>query len=206
MTIAIINYGAGNLGSIQNMLKKIGAHSYICDRPEQIASTDKLILPGVGSFDTGMGQLIQSGFLPVLNDLVLNQQRPILGICLGMQLMTNGSEEGGFPGLGWIDASTKKLSINSDQKLRVPHMGWNTVQIKKSNELFENNETEVRFYFVHSYHVVCNDSKDILTTTPFNGKFTSSFQKNNIYGVQFHPEKSHRYGFDLLKKFSDLSK
>jgi glutamine amidotransferase len=204
MTIAIVNYGVGNLGSILNIMRKIGFESYVCDSPDDIDKADKLILPGVGAFDSGMEQLNRSGFVPVLNDMVLIQKRPVLGICLGMQIMTSGSQEGALPGLNWIHGSTQKFSFDVEAKLRVPHMGWNSVYVQKESSLFEPNDPENRFYFVHSYHVVCNDENDIVTTTPYGINFTSSFHKDNIYGVQFHPEKSHRFGFQLLKKFAEL--
>jgi glutamine amidotransferase len=204
MTIAIVNYGVGNLGSILNIMRKIGIESYVCDSPADIDKADKLILPGVGAFDSGMEQLNRSGFVPVLNDMVLIQKRPVLGICLGMQIMTSGSQEGVLPGLNWIHGSTQKFSFDVKSRLRVPHMGWNSVYVHKESSLFEPNDPENRFYFVHSYHVVCNDENDIVTTTPYGINFTSSFHRDNIYGVQFHPEKSHRFGFQLLKRFAEL--
>lgn len=200
MTV-IIDYGMSNLGSIANMLKKIGFNSIISSDPKEIASANKLILPGVGAFDSGMGSLEKLGILNTLNQKVLNERIPILGICLGMQLMTNGSEEGRLPGLGWIDADTKKFANTT---LKIPHMGWNMVKHKKDSKLFEEQKSEKRYYFVHSYYVDAYDEKDVLTTTPYGDDFVSSFEKENIFGVQFHPEKSHSFGMRLLKNFMEL--
>lgn len=203
MRIAIVDYGAGNPLSVQNMLRKIGVESFISHSPKELAEANKFILPGVGSFDPGMKQLMDKGLVPVLHELILEQRRPILGICLGMQLMTNGSEEGELPGLGWVDAETLKFSFHPSQCLRIPHMGWNLAIAEKPNNLFGENDSEERFYFVHSYHVSCHDKCDVLTETSYGIQFTSAFQKENIVGVQFHPEKSHRFGFHLLKKFAE---
>lgn len=203
MRIVIVDYGTGNPVSVQNMLRKIGVDSYVSHSPKEIADAQKLILPGVGSFDPGMAQLENSGLVPVLNELILEKKRPILGICLGMQLMTKGSEEGNNPGLGWIDAETLRFNFDPSHRIRIPHMGWNVTMVKKPNILFDAHATEERFYFVHSYHVACNDKRDILTETTYGIEFASSFQKDNIVGVQFHPEKSHRFGYQLLKRFAE---
>lgn len=196
--ITIIDYGMGNLGSIANMIKKVGHKSIITSDIEEIKKARKLILPGVGAFDNGMKHLKDSGLIEVLNKKVLIEKTPILGICLGMQLMTNSSEEGKLAGLGWIDAQAKKFV--SDE-LKIPHMGWNIVKHKKTSKLFDENGTEKRFYFVHSYCVSCNNKDDILTTTPYGHDFISSFEKENIIGVQFHPEKSHKFGMNLIRNF-----
>jgi len=196
--ITIINYGLGNLGSIANMIKKIGGESIITSNPEKILRAKKLILPGVGSFDKGMLNLKDLSLINILNKKVLVEKTPILGICLGMQLMLNSSEEGNETGLGWIDAKTIKFSANT---LKVPHMGWNTVKNIKESKLFDELESEKRFYFVHSYYVKCNDEKDILTTTPYGNDFVSAFEKENLIGVQFHPEKSHKFGMSIIKNF-----
>lgn len=197
--ITIIDYGLGNLGSIKNMLTKIGCDSIITSNIEKITKSSKLILPGVGSFDNGMNNLKKRKMIPILNDLVLNKKIPILGICLGMQLLAKNSQEGNLKGLGWIDADTIKF-INKE--LKVPHMGWNNINIFQKNKLFEGLEKEdTRFYFVHSYYVKCNNSNNILTTTNYGLNFTSSINKQNIYGVQFHPEKSHKFGMQLLENF-----
>lgn len=201
--IIIVDYGMGNLGSILNMLKKIGAEARISSNPVEIGNADKLILPGVGSFDSGMKNLTEMNITPVLYEKVINRKTPFLGICLGMQLFTKKSEEGVLPGLGWIDAETKRFSFDSEQRLKIPHMGWNMITVKKESPLFKEMYLEPKYYFVHSYHVICNDPNDILTTTYYGYDFVSSVQRGNIFGVQFHPEKSHKYGMKLLNNFVD---
>ncbi len=199
--IAIVDYGMGNLGSIQNMLKRIGAQATITKDPAKIGAADKIILPGVGAFDSAMENLNKLGLTPVLNDLVLEKKKPVLGICLGMQLMTKRSDEGHTPGLGWLDAETVRFE---NGPLRVPHMGWNTVDVKRADPLFKDMYEEPRFYFVHSYYVKCADESDILTSTRYGIDFCSSFARGNIRGVQYHPEKSHKFGMLLLKNFAEL--
>ena len=199
--IVIVDYGMSNLGSIQNMLRKIGVDATVTSDPKAIASADKLILPGVGAFDRAMGNLDRLGIVPLLNELVIDKRIPVLGICLGMQLMTGTSAEGGLKGLGWIDAETLKFG-NIAQ--RVPHMGWNNVDIVREDPLFRGMYPEPRFYFVHSYYVKCNDPSNILTTTSYGENFCSSFVKDNIHGVQYHPEKSHKFGMLLLKNFAEM--
>lgn len=198
--IVIIDYGMGNLGSIQNMFKAIGSESIITSDLELIKKAKKIVLPGVGSFDNGMKNIERMNLIPVLNDLVLKQKIPVLGICLGMQLMTKQSQEGTLKGLGWINGQTIKFDVN--QGLKIPHMGWNNIKITKKSNLVKNLDSNSRFYFVHSYYVVCNESKDNLLETVYGPTFTSAFCKDNIFGVQFHPEKSHKYGLELLKNFA----
>lgn len=200
--VVIVDYGMGNLASIKNMLKKLGYESTITSDIKTINSATKLILPGVGAFDYGMQQIKELGLTEVLNHKVLIEKIPVLGICLGMQLMTKSSEEGIRQGLGWIDAKACKFI---SETLKVPHMGWNTLNIQKESSLFSKDREEKRFYFVHSYYITCNDMKDIVATTQYVVEFVSSFQKNNIYGVQFHPEKSHKFGMNVLKKFMELA-
>ena len=203
--ITIVNYGMGNLGSVQNMFKRIGVPSEISGDPAIIAKSTRLLLPGVGAFDAAMQKIADSGLLTVLNKKVLEDKVPTLGICLGMQLLTNSSEEGVLPGLGWIPAKTVKFKFAPDSKLKVPHMGWNYVFSKKDSPLTDNLPEEPRFYFVHSYFVQCDNEEDVLTTTPYGSDFHSIVQKDNVYGAQFHPEKSHKYGMKLLANFAKLS-
>lgn len=200
--IAIIDYGIGNLKSIYNMFKKVGVESIITSDIETIKNADKYLLPGVGSFDYGINSLKSASFFKTLENEVLENKKPILGICLGMQLLTNSSEEGKEKGLCWIDAQTIKFDLE-DKSLSIPHMGWNKVNATNNNDIFKNLE-ENRFYFVHSYHVVCNNQKNVLATFNYGKTFTCSIYKDNIYGVQFHPEKSHRFGMQLLRNFGDM--
>lgn len=200
--VAIINYGLGNLASIQNMFKKIGVKSIITDNPDDLKKADRLLLPGVGHFAKGIENLKQSGLIPVIEECIFEKKKPILGICLGMQLMTNGSEEGGCEGLKWIDADTVKFQFII-KDLKIPHMGWNEVQFR--NETIRNQMDETpRYYFVHSYHVVCKQDENILATCDYGKPFHCGIQKENVYGVQFHPEKSHRHGMKLLSIFNQL--
>jgi len=202
--IVIIDYGMGNLGSIHNMLRKVNAEAIISADPKEIANADKLILPGVGAFDHAMANLNNLNLTPLLNEKVLIEKIPLLGVCLGMQLLTKRSEEGTMPGLNWIDAETVRFKFENNEKLKIPHMGWNTVEIKRNDSLFKNMGIEPRFYFVHSYYVKCYDQDNILTTTDYGGDFCSSVVKDDIRGVQFHPEKSHKFGMQLLRNFADL--
>lgn len=202
--IAIIDYGMGNVGSIVNMLKKIGAKAQLTADHKAIGMADKLILPGVGSFDNGMRNLHERNLIPLLNARVLVHSIPILGLCLGMQLFTNSSEEGRLPGLGWIDARTVRFQAHADTRLKIPHMGWNTIHISQSHPLFTDLDAETRFYFVHAYHVECADTRTVLAQTHYGYDFTSVISRGNILGAQFHPEKSHRFGMKLLKNFVEL--
>lgn len=203
--IVIVDCKMGNIGSIVNMLKKIGVESKTSSDIEEIKKAKKLVLPGVGSFDNGIKNLNQFGLIPVLNEKVLKDKTPIIGICLGMQLFAKKSEEGILGGLGWIDANVKKFNFTNNQSnLKIPHMGWNNVILKKEDVIFKDMPSDSRFYFVHSYCFVCNDLKDILAVTNYGYDFTSVVKKENILGVQFHPEKSHKYGMKLLENFVKL--
>ena len=202
--IAILDYKMGNVQSIANMYKKIGFQSIVTNDIKTIEKAEKLILPGVGYYDYAMNQLRSSPYYHLLNHLVLEERKPILGICLGAQLMLESSEEG-IPtdGLGWIGGSVKKFMVH-DQNLRVPHMGWNDVTIAKQNSIVMDLPDDSRFYFVHSYYFSLRHPEDVLLTTDYGGVFTSAFSRENIYGVQFHPEKSHKYGMQLLKSFAEI--
>jgi glutamine amidotransferase len=205
MKIVIIDYGLGNLGSIRNMLKKIGGEGVISSKISDIQEAEKLILPGVGNFDQGMRNLEILGLLPILEDKVIQERTPILGICLGMQLFAHRSDEGKAKGLGWIDAEVVRFKFDDKgMHLKIPHMGWNLVRISHRNPLFEQMDPEPRFYFVHSYHVACRNAEEVLTQTFYGYEFASSVKRGNIYGVQFHPEKSHKFGMKLLDNYLRL--
>lgn len=200
--IVVIDYGMGNLGSVSNMLKFIGANNKITSDLDQIRKADKLILPGVGHFDKAIQNIHQLNLMDTIKKKVLIDQIPILGICLGMQLLCNNSEEGQGNGFGFIEAQVKKFKFSRSIDLKVPHMGWNQIKIlKNDSKIIEGLEDKTRFYFVHSYYVKCNKINDILTKTVYGNEFVSSFEKNNIIGVQFHPEKSHKFGIKLFSNF-----
>ena len=199
--ITIIDYGMGNLGSVANMIKKVDGKSIITFNKEDVKNAKKILLPGVGAYDNAVKNLKNLDLWELIKEKVLEERVPIMGICLGMQLLAKGSEEGSCDGFGFIDAEVKKFKFeNSD--LKIPHMGWNIVRLQKKSKLFEGMEKEEnRFYFVHSFAVECNNKEDILTITNYGYDFVSSFEKNNIIGCQFHPEKSHKFGMKLFKNF-----
>ena len=200
--LVIIDYGVGNLNSIKNMLKKLGHRDVIISSdPQELANARKYILPGVGHFDYGMRQLRSSGLIGVLHQEVVLNKKPLLGICLGAQILTRGSEEGVEPGLGWIDADTVKFDFSNNRRIKVPHMGWCDVKFSSSSHLFNGLSDDSRFYFVHSYHMQCDNSKDVVVKATYGYEFAAGFQKENILGMQFHPEKSHKYGMRLLKNY-----
>jgi glutamine amidotransferase len=202
--ITIVDYKTGNLGSIQNILKRIGEESVVTSEISEIARATKLILPGVGAFDTGMRNLAELNLIDILNRKVIEEKIPVLGICLGMQLLSRGSEEGSLPGLGWIDAETLRFRFHDTNEYKIPHMGWNFILQNKTGKLFDNMYPDPRFYFVHSYFFKALKPEDILTSTTYEIEFTSSVERGNILGVQFHPEKSHKFGMKLLKNFVDF--
>ncbi|PQV57276.1 glutamine amidotransferase [Sediminibacterium magnilacihabitans] len=202
--ITIVDYGMGNLGSVQNMFKRIGVESRISGDPAVITDAQKLLLPGVGAFDAAMQSLENSGLIPVLHRKALDEKVPILGICLGMQLLTAYSEEGNLPGLGWISAKTIKFNFPDNGALKIPHMGWNDIIYQNESLLTKDLPDEPRFYFVHSYYVQCNKRDHVLCTTKYGTEFDSIICQGNIYGAQFHPEKSHKFGMKLLKNFSEI--
>jgi glutamine amidotransferase len=199
--VQIIDYGVGNLSSVGNMIIKSGGKPIFIKKPSDLNLKERIILPGVGSFDSGMKNLKDSNFIPVLNEAVNINKVPFIGICLGMQLLFDTSEEGVANGLGWISGSVTKFSFDNSSNLKIPHMGWNTVNVKKNSVLANIRDEKLRFYFVHSYHVNCNNKDNILMTTNYGITFVSAVQNDNIFGAQFHPEKSHRFGMDLLSKF-----
>jgi glutamine amidotransferase len=205
--IVVVDYGVGNLGSIVNMFKKVGVKATASSDKQIIEQAEKLILPGIGAFDAGMQKLNEHGLVPLLTELVMEKKIPVLGLCLGLQLMTKGSEEGQLPGLGWFDADTIRYKFGADQAhLKVPHMGWNTIEIRRGHPLLADLEADSRFYFVHSFYVRCHEPESVLAETDYGGYFHSVLGKGNIMGAQFHPEKSHRYGMRLLKNFAEYVK
>jgi glutamine amidotransferase len=198
--VVIVDYKMGNVGSILNMLKKIGTDAVISADPAVIKQAARIVLPGVGSFDEGMSNLHALGLKDVLQEKVIVGRAPTLGICLGMQLFGDRSEEGSSPGLGWIHGEIKRFVFDKE-RLKVPHMGWNTVRPAKPGPMSRLATEDSRFYFVHAYHFVCADQSDVLFTSEYGQPFVSAVRRDNIVGVQFHPEKSHRFGMDLLRTF-----
>mgnify|MGYP001094648170 CR=1 FL=1 len=203
-TIVIIDYGMGNLNSIRNKLKNYDVEVLTSADAEIIKNADKVILPGVGSFKKAMENIVHLNLVEGLNDFALAQKKPILGICLGMQLMTNKSEEGFAEGLGWVDAEVVRFKVKDTLKYKVPHMGWNSINIAKNSKLMKDIPPKSEFYFVHSYHVKTNQSSIVLNETEYEYPFISSIEQDNIYGVQYHPEKSHEIGDILFNNFIDL--
>ena len=200
--IVIVDYGVGNLASIRNMLKKIGTEATISSDATVIRSAEKLILPGVGAFDTCAEKLQQSGLIPALNEKVVEEKTPVLGVCVGMQLLTEGSEEGVLPGLGWIKGSVIKFRQEIlPKECKIPHMGWADIILNKPSRLFENMHENPRFYFVHSYYPELTHPEDILVKAVHGRPFAAGMEHENIMGVQFHPEKSHKFGMKLLANF-----
>lgn len=202
--ITIVDYGLGNLGSVANMLRRIGVASQITGKPEELSAATALILPGVGHFDTGMKNLRERGLEPVLSRQVVERKVPILGICLGVQLFARRSEEGSEPGLGWIAADVKRFNFGEGRRLPIPHMGWNEVEPVDA-ALFKGHEPgATRFYFVHSYHLVLDDQAEAAAWATYGYRFVAAVRRGNIMGAQFHPEKSHRFGMGLLKSWLEV--
>ena len=204
MKVGIINTGLGNIASIQRMLERLGASAAFVSSYKECKECDSLILPGVGHFDEGMRLLFKADLIETLKFFVCEDKVPILGICLGMHLLCRCSEEGTEPGLGLIEADVKKFRFSYDDNLKIPHMGWNIVKSESTNPLIVDTKDEQRFYFVHSYRVVPDDPSIVIGTANYGGEFCAAFQKDNIFGVQFHPEKSHRFGMALMKRFVEI--
>lgn len=201
--IAVIDYGMGNIGSIINMFHKLGVEAVATHSVKEIQEAEKIVLPGVGAFDNGMQKLEQLGLTDVLRSLSLEENKPILGICLGMQLLGNGSEEGKLPGLGLIDFDVKRFQLSNNPELKIPHMGWDIVNFElPEDELLYGIEGVQRYYFVHSYHAVCANRENVLMTCDYGYEFAAAVKKRHTYGVQFHPEKSHKFGMSLLENFA----
>jgi len=199
--LVIIDYGMGNLRSVQKAFAHLGTEALISGDPDTIARADRLVLPGVGHFATGVRKLKATGIWPVLNQKVLQEKTPILGICLGMQLMARHSEEGDCEGLGWFDARVVRFRVSDPRRHKVPHMGWNTAERPRPSAFFTDVPATAQFYFVHSYHLVCADPQDTLAVTEYDYPFASVIGREHIVGTQFHPEKSHDWGRQLLANF-----
>lgn len=204
MMLAIPRLPMGNFASVLRMVRRVGGDAQLVESASGLRHADRIILAGVGAFDHGVRSLREGGWVDALHEAVYERQVPILGICLGMQLMCKSSEEGSLPGMGWIDAEVRRFRLPADTGLKVPHMGWNTVRVTKPNRLIFEDDGEQRYYFVHSYHVDCRDSTEVLATTHHGSNVTAAFCRANIYGVQFHPEKSHRFGMALMKRYLEL--
>ena len=202
--IVIVDHGMGNLGSVANMLRRIGAPGVRSADREVIAKADKLVLAGIGAFDGAAARLADLGLVDVLNDVVLDRRVPTLGVCLGMQLMARTSEEGAQAGLGWLDADVRRFSFPADDRLPVPHMGWQEVHPTKASPLFDAADLPPRFYFSHAYHLVCRDPQDVAATTTYGYEFAAAVHRGNILGTQFHPEKSHVFGMEVYRRFVRL--
>lgn len=203
--ITIIDYGVGNIKAFQNAYKKLGIKVSVAQSPNDIKAAERLILPGVGHFDYAMQRFFDSGMMEITNEMVLNRKTPVLGVCVGMQMLAKSSDEGRLPGLGWVNAAVRKFdSAQSSEPGRLPHMGWNAVISQKENPLLLNLEKNARFYFLHSYYFNCTDGEDSIAISHYGSDFASIINHRNIYGVQFHPEKSHHFGVQLLKNFAEI--
>jgi len=201
--IVILDYGMGNVGSILNMFKKIGVQASLANDHKEIERADKIVLPGVGAFDAGMKALQNYNLIEVLKNQVTEKKKPLLGICLGMQMLGRKSEEGTLPGLGYIPFDNIRFSFPPELNLKIPHMGWNQIKTQAATALTKSLPDNERYYFVHSYHAKCDYPGNILMTCEYGYEFTAAVYCENIFGVQFHPEKSHSFGMRLLKNFAE---
>ncbi len=204
LRVTIVDYGTGNLNSVKRSLDLLGVSSIVSSDPNDISRAEKIILPGVGHFGKAMSNLRRLNLLDPLNQAVLVDRKPILGICLGMELMAEKSEEGNANGLGWFQADIIQFNVSDKRRYKVPHMGWNKIFIKKNSLLMRNVPEFSEFYFVHSFHLKIRNQSDILNETEYEVKFPSAIEKGNIFGVQYHPEKSHDAGLQLLKNFIEM--
>lgn len=203
--ISIVDYGLGNLKAFANIYKQLNIPAAIVSSKEQLAQSEKIILPGVGAFDHAMEQLNNSGLRGTLDDLVLEKKVPVLGVCVGMQMLGNSSDEGNIDGLRWIDGEVKLFDVSKiKHSTRLPHMGWNDVSPTRSSPILNGLEHKSIFYFLHSYYFKCNNEEDSIAESDYGIRYTCAVNHQNIYGVQFHPEKSHRYGIQLLKNFATI--
>jgi imidazole glycerol-phosphate synthase subunit HisH len=204
--IAIVNYGSGNIQAIANIYNRLGVSFRLANQPEDLLTAERILLPGVGAFDQAMTQLQASGMRRALDQAVLEQRKPVLGICVGMQLLARSSEEGQVAGLGWIEGAVKRFEhANFHQATHLPHMGWNTVTPRRASPLFADVVLENGYYFLHSYYFACADPADELAVAHYGIAFAACVQRDHVFGVQFHPEKSHQAGIRLLTNFATLA-
>ena len=204
MKIAIVDYGMGNLFSVYKKIKQLKAHPFIASSPSEILSADKIVIPGVGHFGKAMTNLKLSGAYDALNEATVLKNKPVLGVCLGMQLMAEKSEEGNATGFGWIKGNVVRFKIDHSDRFKIPQTGWNTINIKKESRLLKGLNGQEEFYFLHSYHIEVADTSDILASTNFGYEYASAIERKNFFGTQFHPEKSHGAGEQILKNFIEL--
>lgn len=203
--ITIADYGLGNIRAFLNIYRRMNVEVKTAVSADELQGATKVILPGVGSFDQAMRQLEQSGMRPALDDLALRQKVPVLGVCVGMQMLGQGSDEGVLPGLGWIEGRVKKLEVpQAAERLPIPHMGWNDVHPQRRSKLFAELDSDARFYFLHSYYFHCRHQEHEIATSNYGTTFACAVNAGNIFGVQFHPEKSHQHGDRVLKNFGAL--
>ena len=203
--IKLIDYGLGNINAFTNIFRQLHVQFGIAKTADELKGATKLVLPGVGAFDHAMNQLNKSGMRENIDEMVLGKKLPVIGVCVGMQMMAESSEEGKLAGLGYLDASVKKFDGSKiSYSTHLPHMGWNDIKPVKENDILKGLETEAKFYFLHSYYFHCNNKQDTIAVTDYGIEFSCAVNKNNIYGVQFHPEKSHQYGIRLLNNFANL--
>ena len=206
--IVIVDYGIGNLRSIQSKFEMLKIEVEITSDAEAISRAEKLVFPGIGHFEAGMATLEKSALIPVLEEMVIRNRTPLLAICLGMQMLTRGSEESSRPGLGWIGGETERFHLPAapgERPLRVPHMGWNNIAVKQPSPLVQNLSVDARFYFAHSYYVTVDSPELITASTWYGHEFVSMICQDNIWATQFHPEKSHQAGLQIIRNFADLS-
>ena len=202
--IAIVDYGLGNVRAFANIYKRLNIEAVLASTADVLERAERIILPGVGSFDWAMRRLERSGLRPALDERVTVAGRPVLGVCVGMQMMARSSEEGVEPGLGWIDGHVKRFAPEADGTARMlPHMGWNDVMPSRDSALLKGLEEDARFYFLHSYYFAPDGQGDVIAATDYGGRFACAVQSGNCHGVQFHPEKSHGWGIQLLKNFAE---
>lgn len=205
MRLSIVDAGLGNIKSIRRMVEHIGGSADIISDPAELASAQAVLLPGVGHYDYGMQLLHEGGWVEPLGEAARIRKIPFLGICLGMQLMCRGSEEGNRPGLGWIAADVKRIDTGGDPAVKIPHIGWTDTIVDRSGDILPDDDPDLRFYYVHSYRAVCDDPAEVLCSADYGSRFTSGFVSGNLRGVQFHPEKSHRFGMELFRRWLGIA-